>query len=76
MCAFLGQDYPISAAIFEESNQLAEKWTNFINSVVGKAAPIWIMLPKLCISFYFYFEIGGDVLKLPFAMWYEENKWH
>lgn len=67
-----GKDFTASEAIFEESNQQAEKLTNFIHSVVGRASPLWIMLPKLGISFYTYFKIGNDALKLPFAMWSDE----
>lgn len=65
----VGKIFPESEQIFEKSNQLTEKLTELINSMVGKAAPIWIILPKLVISFCFYFKTGNDALKLPFAMW-------
>lgn len=41
-----------------------------INTIVGKAAPIWIISPKFIFSFYFYLKTGNHDFELPFAMWY------
>lgn len=68
----LGQSHPASRASFEESKQLAEKWTKMINFYL-KVAPAWMLVPKLILNCYFYFYVEKDSennsFDLPFPMW-------
>lgn len=66
---FQDGENPVSEAIFADANQKVEKWTKLINEVIGKAAPMWILLPKFIYSFYIYFKTGTRAFGLPFDMW-------
>lgn len=69
---FTGQEYPESKAIYEQTNQRIEKYSEIIYVVVVKVTPVCFVVPKCMGSLLMYFltDLGSEALKLPIPMWY------
>lgn len=66
----LGSAHPGSKAIYNETNQLIEKWSKIIYFLAVYILLPALMLPKFAISLVCYFvtDMGSDALELPFPV--------
>lgn len=66
-----GQENPESKAIYEDTNQRNEKYSEIIYFVLVKVTPVCFVVPKCMGSLFMYFLNGLDneALKLPISMW-------
>lgn len=63
-----GLEYPVSKAIYEESNRFTEKSTEIINLISIKIFYPMAMMTMLVVNDYIYFTT--NVFRLPFPYWY------
>lgn len=68
---FLDFQDPTMTPIYVDTNQKIEKYSKIICFVMGKAAAICFVVPKLIVSFVNYFttDLGSDAFELPYFMW-------
>lgn len=67
-----GCEYPASEALFFETNQQVEKFTEIILMLFTKIILHCLVLSKCAVSFgvYFITDVGSDSFQLPFPMWW------
>lgn len=63
---------PVSKAIYEEANDLVEKWSKIIASAFTRITAPGLMLPYIIMSYFMYFttDSGTDAFVLPFLAKY------
>lgn len=69
--SLLGLEYPISKAIYEETNRQVEKWNEIINFIMAKMTPIVLVWPSFILSFFRYFttDLGNGAFELMLPIW-------
>lgn len=68
----LGLSNPVLKSLYEEANELVEKWHGIVNSAFIKVTLPCISLPYFMGSFilYYYTDLGKDAFHLPFIAWW------
>lgn len=66
-----GMENPTLDALFQETNRLAEKWSEIICFLAIKVIPRFGCIPMVITSFFFYFttDLGSESFILPVPMW-------
>lgn len=68
-----GMEYPTPEALFQETNQLVEKWSEIMCFLATIVIPTFVCFSMVMLSFFFYFttDLGSDAFELPVPMWYD-----